>query len=165
MGSSAGGHLVACLGVVECEENGVSARADCVVDVHGVHDLPAMADRDDEVGNITVEFLGGPIEEKRDLWEEASPALHVDAESAPTLLIHAPDDETVPYEQSVIMAEALMEHARPMRFMPSPGTGHGFVYSPENAWTQRVWPVAVAWLDEHLLDSIPAGAPADWTKE
>jgi dipeptidyl aminopeptidase/acylaminoacyl peptidase len=85
----------------------------------------------------------------------------VDADTAPTLLIHDPGDETVPYDQSVILADALMAAARPMRFLPSPGSGHGFVYNPQNAWAQRVWPVAVAWLDDHLLDAPSLGRLAD----
>jgi acetyl esterase/lipase len=160
MGSSAGGHLVACLGVMEAVEEGISAKANCVVDVHGVHDLVALSEGN-EVKQSREAFLGGPIDERRETWIEASPALHVDADSAPTLLIHDPGDETVPYAQSLILARALMEAARPVRFLPSPGSGHGFVYNPQNAWTQRVWPVAVAWLDGHLLGISSAGLAAE----
>ena len=156
MGSSAGGHLVACLGVMEDEEHAVSSKANCVVDVHGVHDLIALAGTD-AVKESREAFMGGPLSEKRDLWEEASPALHVDPSSAPTLLVHDPEDETVPYDQSLILANALMAAARPVQFLPSSGSGHGFVYNPQNQWTQRVWPVAVAWLDHHLLGTTSTG--------
>ena len=150
MGSSAGGHLVACLGIFDQEGNAVSARVNCVVDVHGVHDFISLA-KSDGVKKSREAFLGGPISEKRDSWIQASPALHVDDDSAPMLLVHDPQDETVPYDQSLILANALMQAGRPMRFLPSPGSGHGFVYNPQNHWTQQVWPVAVAWLDHHLL--------------
>jgi dipeptidyl aminopeptidase/acylaminoacyl peptidase len=80
-----------------------------------------------------------------------SPARHVDHRTAPALLVHDPDDMTVPYDQSLLFAARLMEAARPVRFLPSPGSGHGFVYNPRNEWTARVWPVAVAWFGEHLL--------------
>ncbi|MBT7302770.1 MAG: prolyl oligopeptidase family serine peptidase, partial [Victivallales bacterium] len=90
---------------------------------------------------------------RRDLWIGASPALHADASSAPMLVVHDPDDSTVPYDQSLLLANALMAAGRPLRFLPSPGSGHGFVYNPGNTWTQNVWPLAVAWLDDHLLDA------------
>ena len=158
MGSSAGGHLVACLGVLDQEGSTVSARVNCVVDVHGVHDFVTLAKSDGVKGSREA-FLGGPITEKRDLWIEASPALHVDDHSAPMLLVHDPKDETVPYDQSLILANALMGAGRPMQFLPSPGSGHGFVYNPQNEWTQQLWPVAVAWLDHHLVGTTSTDLP------
>lgn len=156
MGSSAGGHLVACLGVMEDAQHATSSRANCVVDVHGAHELPEMPYENEPIMRTTEDFLGCPLAEGRDLWEKASPARYVDANSAPTLLIHDPQDPTVPYNQSLIFANALMAAARPVQFLPSPGSGHGFVYNPQNEWTQHVWPVAVAWLDHHLLNTTSA---------
>jgi len=151
IGSSAGGHLAACLGVFEEMENTISARVNCVVDVHGVHDFISAVGNSNEVKEHWEAFIGGPFSEKRDLWLAASPALHVDSSSAPMLLVHDPKDETVPYEQSLILANALIKAGRPMQFLPSPGSAHGFVYNPQNSWTQQVWPVALAWLDHYLL--------------
>jgi acetyl esterase/lipase len=153
MGSSAGGHLVACLGVMENEEKGTSAKANCVVDVHGVHDFVSIWEETGELNPYWVKFLGGPISEKKEEWIAASPALHVTENSAPMLLVHDPDDPTVPSKQSHLMVNALMEAGCPVQFLPTPGSGHGFVYSPENEWTPQVWPSAVAWLDHHLLDA------------
>ena len=155
VGSSAGGHLVACLGVLD-DGDTTSAKVNCVVDIHGVHDFVSMA-QDGEVRENWELFLGGPISEERDLWIEASPALHVDESSAPMLLVHDPQDKTVPYSQSLILANALIKNNRPMRFLPSPGSGHGFVYNPQDIWTQKVWPSAVAWLDHHLLGTTLTG--------
>lgn len=151
MGSSAGGHLAACLGVLDTGGDTASAKVNCVVDIHGVHDFVSIAQDRGEAHKCCESFLGGPISEKRDLWIEASPALHVDASSAPMLLVHDPQDMSVPYSQSLILANALIKNNRPMQFLPSPGSGHGFVYDPQNIWTQHVWPIAVAWLDHYLL--------------
>ena len=153
-GSSAGGHLVACLGVrdtredVEPDLQGFSSRAQCVVDVHGVHDLAAMKGHRTETS--LVRFLGGTLEEKPEAWRDASPIHFVSSADAPFLLIHDPKDPTVPYDQSVRMAGALMQAGCPVEFQPSLGSGHGFVYDPEKPWTRRVWPVACAWLDRWL---------------
>lgn len=151
VGSSAGGHLVACLGVRD-DEDPISARADCVVDIHGIHDFIPIGESGTSPIAQSTAFLAGSMEEKPDIWAEASPARHVDADTAPMLLLHDPDDPLVPYEQSIILANALMRSGRPMQFLPTPGSGHGFVYNPENAWTQRVWPTVVNWLNQHLLD-------------
>ncbi len=153
MGSSAGGHLAACLGVLDDAGEPGSARVNCVVDVHGVHDFVAHQAGGGKIAEYMEAFIGGPVSEKRALWIEASPALHVDQNSAPMLLMHDPHDDTVPYEQSLLLAKALMEAGRPMQFLPTPGSGHGFVYNPQKTWTQKVWPNAMAWFDRHLLDS------------
>ncbi|NQT91160.1 MAG: alpha/beta hydrolase [Lentisphaerae bacterium] len=151
LGSSSGGHLAACLGVLNNEGSPVSARVNCVVDVHGVHDLVSPTEDKGLVYEKWEAFIGGPISETRDLWIKASPAFHVDQDSAPMLLVHDPHDETVPYDQSLLLARALMSAGRPLQFLPTPGSGHGFIYDPQNTWTQRVWPIAMAWLDQHLL--------------
>jgi len=134
-----------------------SAKVNCVVDIHGVHDFVSMAQDCGGAPESWELFLGGPISEKKDFWIEASPALHVDESSAPMLLVHDPQDKTVPYSQSLILANALIKNNRPMRFLPSPGSGHGFVYNPQDIWTQKVWPSAVAWLDHHLLGTTLTG--------
>lgn len=155
VGSSAGGHLVACLGVRDTRDDsdpelqGVSSKANCVVDVHGVHDLPALID-EKKLVETSIKLIGGPITEKQAAWEDASPLRFVDGNSAPMMIVHDPGDPTVPYSQSVKFATALMNAARPVHFIPAPGAGHGFVYGPQNPWTQRIWPDVVAWLTRHL---------------
>ncbi len=150
-GSSAGGHLAACLGVFEEAEGAVSSRVNCVVDIHGVHDFIAHLGDGDRINENWEMFLGGPVAEKREQWIAASPALHVDACSAPMLLVHDPEDPVVPFVQSRLLANALERTSRPVRLFASPRSGHGFVYSPRDSWTQKVWPMAMAWLDRHLL--------------
>ena len=153
-GSSAGGHLVACLAVrdtlSDCEPSlsGFSSRAQCVVDIHGIHDFLSLDSN--SIIKAKLEFLGGSLEEKTAVWQDASPSTFVDAHTAPVMLAHAPDDPTVPYEQSVIFAAALMKANRPFEFLPTPGSGHGFVYNPENPCTKRIWPRTVNWLSTWL---------------
>lgn len=150
VGSSAGGHLVACLGVLNTEIGGTSTKVECVVDVHGVHDFPALLDADGVINENWQAFLGGSYSERKTEWIQASPALHVDETSAAMLIVHDPDDELVPYEQSRLLADALVKAGRPVQFLPSPGSGHGFFYNPENPWAQRAWPVVVTWLGQQI---------------
>ncbi len=152
-GSSAGGHLAACLGVLEEADESVSSRVNCVVDIHGVHNFIALQ----EIKEHWQAFLGGPVSAKSEAWVQASPALHVDGNSAPMLLAHDPGDDVVPCSQSHILAEALMKAGRGVEFMPSPGSGHGYIYDPGNSWTRKVWPVAVSWLNDHLTGAAAIG--------
>ncbi|MBL4869267.1 MAG: alpha/beta hydrolase [Pseudomonadales bacterium] len=151
IGSSAGGHLVACLGVFGQEHDGVSAKVNCVVDVHGVHDFVYLENNYEKTKNKRAHFLGGTIEEIEEVYVQASPALHVDKNSSPMYIVHDPFDETVPYDQSLILANALMKNERPVTFIPSPNSGHGFFYNPQNDWTQKLWPSVMQWLDNQLL--------------
>ncbi len=152
-GSSAGGHLVACLGVRETRAasgdglDGFSSRVSCVIDIHGVHHFPSMGGTGWEP---SVALLGGGPDECPDAWRDASPIEFVDQQSAAILLVHDPGDPVVPYEQSVAFAAALMRAGRPVEMLPVPGAGHGFTYGPQNAVQQQVWPVALAWLARHL---------------
>jgi len=154
-GSSAGGHLVACLGVRETRDLVVddlaeySSQVQCVVDYHGIHDFPGLPDWK-IAGEACLALFGGSLAERAELWEDASPRRFVNGTAAPMLLIHDPDDQVVPYQQSVEFATALMNAGRPIEFMPVPGAGHGFGYNPENFMQRRTWPVALNWLHRWL---------------
>jgi acetyl esterase/lipase len=157
IGSSAGGHLVACLGVRDtlgdAPSGAHSSRVACVVDIHGVHDLPRMGASQGTARGACEKLAGGPYTERPEVWRDASPIGFVGKDAAPMLFAHDPDDPTVPYDQSTIMAEALMKAHRPVLFLPTPGSRHGYFYNPSNPHTQRVWPSVVAWLDEWLRAS------------
>jgi acetyl esterase/lipase len=149
-GSSAGGHLSACLGTMEADVDGISARVNAVVDVHGVHDLPALLQDYGQIQECTEEFLGGSIGEKKGAAAAASPALYVDSETSPMLVTHDPGEETVPFVQSRRFVDCLVGAGRPVQFMPTPGSGHGFVYSPTTWWTGQVMEAAFPFLALHL---------------
>ena len=155
VGSSAGGHLVACLGVRDTRDNSIeelkdfSSRVQCVVDVHGIHDMPSLVGTSLE-NQCIVGFLGDSFKNISPVWEDASPIRFISDLTAPMLIIHDPHDTVVPYDDSVKFATALTRAYRPIEFMPVPHAGHGFVYNPQKEWTQKVWPVAVAWLKRFL---------------
>ncbi len=157
-GSSAGGHLAACLGVLDDSgPNNISSKVNCVVDIHGVHDFVVLAG--EPLSDTLEKFIGGTFAEKPELWKKASPALHVNNNSAPMLIVHDPHDELVPYNQSIRLANALIKAERPMQFLPTHGSGHGFVYDSQDRWEQQVWPIALDWLDSHLVGHVAKGIP------
>lgn len=157
VGSSAGGYLAACLGV---DHPAAAGRADDgsaalprglrgVVDIHGLHDLPPLADT--AVGETCARFLGGTLAERPGMWNEASPMRYVDRGEAAFVLFHDPGDPLAPFDQSARFAEALRRAGRSVRLIATPGTGHGFIYNPDNPWSRRVWPVARRWLARRLM--------------
>ena len=86
---------------------------------------------------------GHPISD-RDLLDQLSPLLRVDALTAPLLLIHGGNDTNVPVGESEQMAEALRERGRTVRYLTFPDDGH------EIAKRENRAAVAVAvrdWLD------------------
>lgn len=112
-GSSAGGHLVACLGTMDTLDNsdpalaGFSSRVNCVVDHCGPVDLT-----EDMVGKVAQgvwcnemirDLLGG----KPELARSASPLFHITAKTSPFLIFHGRKDDIVPVEQSERMITEL----------------------------------------------------------
>lgn len=86
---------------------------------------------------IFTEMLNTKDEERiRELFDEVSPHMkekikrlapvnHAENLYARTLLIHGKGDVTVPFEQSEMMYDALLEHGRDAEFIDIEGFGHG----------------------------------------
>jgi acetyl esterase/lipase len=93
-----------------------------------------------------------PITDEKKLREisaKVSPITHVNAESAPTLLIHGDKDDLVPLQQSEIMLEKLKKAGVPAELIVRKGVGHG-------------WPtllndmvLCADWFDKHLANERP----------
>ncbi|MBV1688757.1 alpha/beta hydrolase fold domain-containing protein [Novosphingobium sp. G106] len=129
MGDSAGGHLVAQLGVTNGEapsEGNLgknlrqTSRVQCVIDMFGPVDLPNMA-----LKSIVESLLGGTMSAKADVARDASPISHIDAKDPPFLIIHGTKDPLVPYQQSVAFEAALSKAGVPVLFQTVEGGGHG----------------------------------------
>jgi len=139
MGQSAGGHLVSFVGVKHKAENGVAA----VVSFYGEHDLVSRTRpqtdcaigghiRNTEVLQACLSdglkaFLG--ITEVNSataqLIHDASPITYVNKDMPPYLLIHGTKDLHVPYEQSVLMCDAMKKVGAQCEIITVEGGGHG----------------------------------------
>lgn len=114
VGSSAGGHLAALVGVSNgvgaLEGNvgghsGTSSAVQAVVSFFGASNLVTILAQSTEPGVRFREpalrlLLGGLPEEKPALARLASPVAHLDAKDPPVLLIHGDADPQMPFEQS-----------------------------------------------------------------
>lgn len=85
------------------------------------------------------------------------PVRNVTADYPPTILLHGDADDDVPYEQSVLMQQALVAAGTEHAFVTLPGAGHGFDWQTEDPQVQRAFERVLAFLDRHL--SVPSSAP------
>ncbi len=136
-GSSAGGHLVAFLGVSgdrpEFEGKGgypgVSSRVQAVADFCGPADMAggslgiqgATGEKD---APAPLGLAGAPFREKPEVWKEMSPLTHVSSKAAPFLIVHGDHDKTVPILHSQHLEAALKQAGVPVEFLVVKGGGH-----------------------------------------
>ncbi|MEM9018311.1 MAG: alpha/beta hydrolase [Verrucomicrobiota bacterium] len=143
-GSSAGGHLVAMLGVsheVEGLEGQIgdhletSSEVSCVVNFFGPSELLTM---DDHPGRMThnapdspeSKLVGGPIQKNKEKAENASPITWVSSDDEPSLIVHGTEDQLVPYPQSVDLEAALEKEGVKTILLTVDGGGHGQGFGP-----------------------------------
>jgi acetyl esterase/lipase len=145
VGDSAGGHLVAMLGTSGGvkdlegdlgEHKDQSSKVQCVVDLFGPSDLPAMKDypsslNHDAASSPEGKLVGGRVSDKKDVAVAASPVTYVSADDPPFLIIHGNKDMVVPYNQSERLSEALKKAKVECYFVPVDGAGHGGFRNPE----------------------------------
>ncbi len=140
-GASAGGHLVALLGVTgsgkELQGNGAkvaqSSRVQCVVDLFGPSNLLTMAKQSgpdskidhDSPTSPEARLIGGPVQEHKEKAARASPVTYVNKDAAPFLIIHGDKDPVVPFGQSEELAEALRKAGVEVTLKKIEGAGHG----------------------------------------
>lgn len=143
-GSSAGGHLVAMLGVsqgVEGLEGEVgshldqSSRVNCVVDFFGPTELLTMADHPSTIphndpGSPESKLIGGALQEHPEKAKSASPIEHVSADDAPMLIVHGDKDPLVPFPQSVDFEKRLEAAGVPAILVKVEGGEHGKGFGP-----------------------------------
>jgi len=134
-GGSAGGHLVSMLGtsgdVAELEGSlgvtGVSSRVNCVVDYCGPSDflrLSPDSPKLNKLGEPVYKLLGGPIDEKRDVATQASPANYVSKDDPPFLIVHGTVDLLVPIDQASSFHQRQLDAGMNSTFIKMEGAGH-----------------------------------------
>ena len=139
-GASAGGHLVALLGVagdVKEWEKGdnldQSSRVQAVVDWFGPSDLLTMGVQalpeskidHDSASSPESRLVGGPVQENKAAAKTASPVTYVSAGDAPILLMHGDRDNVVPPKQSEELHDALKKAGVETSLTIIPKAGHG----------------------------------------
>lgn len=128
MGASAGGHLVSLVGTADSgtwdvgEYLDQSSRVQAVISLAGVMDLSQTFPNADGNDIETMKQIG--FNESNML--EASPITHVTPDDPPFLLIHGDHDELVPYQQSQLMYDRLVQVNVPAQLVIVTNASHSF---------------------------------------
>lgn len=94
-------------------------------------------------------LLGGPLEEKRDLYLDRSPITHVEHIQAPVLIGAAKGDSRSPFEPIQHFVEKLQTKHHPHRFMTQDDMGHASVDSSQS-FQEMLWNNMLNFLEEYL---------------
>jgi acetyl esterase/lipase len=156
-GDSAGGHLVALLGVtggvkeLEGGEGNLdqSSRVQAVVDWYGPTDFATIGPGLSNPHSPVSKLIGGPPPENKEKAARASPITYVGKDAAPMLIMHGDKDNLVPISQSEELAAALKKAGVEVTFQVVKGNGHGGpdFLNPENR--KRI----VDFFDKHLRET------------
>lgn len=169
-GASAGGHLVALLGltggVKELEGSlgeftTLSSRVTCVVNVCGPTDMatvliPGATTDDPAVSGL----LGGPVKDHLDLAKAASPLTYVTASAVPIMTIHGTKDMRVNFTNAEKLDAALKRAGTTSLLIPVTDAGHGVPFGPElNGRVQQFWAMYLRGMKSDIATT-PIQAPA-----
>lgn len=158
MGNSSGGWTAAMAGVTsnhdridgEAPVDGVSSAVQAVVAFFPPVDFLAMDAqtgeqratygmagdpliRHDDPASPESLLVGGPIQERPEQAEAASPVRFVDGAEPPTAIFHGTLDPLLPPGQSRVLYEALRDAGAPVSFSLVAGSGHEVVPPPPDA--------------------------------
>jgi acetyl esterase/lipase len=129
IGSSAGGHLVSLLGTSD-ESAGwdVGEYLDQSSRVQAVVAMAPVTDLSRNFPNVDIETMKRVGFGEHNV-AQASPITYVTADDPPFLLIHGERDTLVPYEQSQLMYDRLVQTNIPAQLVIVKNAGHSFVAS------------------------------------
>ena len=139
IGSSAGGHLAAQVGVTDGQSqlegsvggNGkVSSGIQGIVSLYGASNLTTILNQSTPHGlSVRVPaleaFIGGQPEDLVKETQLASPVFHVDKTDPPLLMIHGDQDPQMPINQSIELLGKYNELNLDVTFIPIHGAKHG----------------------------------------
>lgn len=160
LGGSSGGHLALTLGHKQADGDPASgdpllresANVQCVV----ARAAPSNFLIDDQTSYAFLRCRppaeGDKTSTEYQIHRDASPITYVTADSPPTFLMHGDQDDTVAYNQSVVMLEALQNAGVTSDLLTVPGGGHGARFGGADEPVPDYVGRAVGWLDEHLKD-------------
>ena len=106
-------------------------------DFRRMNDYPSVIDHDAPTSPESV-VVGGPIQDPRyrDKVNAYNPMMYVDASrrAPPFLIMHGDRDALVPFNQSVLLYEALRDAGQDVSFYKVAGAGTATDSSPHQRW-------------------------------
>ena len=130
-GDSAGGHLVALLGLADASAGfdssggyaNQSSQIQAVVDMFGPADLTVTFEKDK---SPLLEHVFGTTDHKSQIVRQASPVTYVSSDDPPFLIFHGEKDNQVLLDQSQALYERLVSADVPATMVIVKNCGHGF---------------------------------------
>jgi acetyl esterase/lipase len=120
VGSGAGGHLAALVGLAGPAETRVAAVCAVAAPTH----LTSLGPAYDRPSSPASLLVGGPLAEFREAAQRASPLSYISADDPPCLVIHGDRDESIPIAQSVSLDAGLRAAGVDSTLVVLEGTGH-----------------------------------------
>lgn len=165
-GSSAGGHLVALLGLTGQEKQfdkgdhlDQSSAVQAVCDWFGPTDLLEF----DKTGgqsmrSILTQLLGVEPQQNPDKTAEASPLTYVTKAKTipPFLIMHGDADKVVPFSQSELLYAALKKAGSDVQLYCAKGAGHGNLFTDDSNKTE-IQSLVVSFFDAKLKEKPAMG--------
>ena len=150
MGFSAGGHLAAWAGTQFAKPAGANPGLVPVRPAFLVLCYPVISFRDSIMHAGSRQNLLGASPSAEQVRQYSNEA-QVTAQTPPTFLVHAQDDNLVPVQNSLVFYQACLRHHVPAELHLYPKGGHGFGLhnkTTKDDWTERLrnWLDANGWL-------------------
>jgi acetyl esterase/lipase len=159
VGSSAGGHLIALLSTIGPEDSlGVTqelslrdTRPAATVCYNPITNFTATWEgRGKSHNEMYKDLFNGTLEEKRALYELASPALRLTGKEPPFLFIQGTEDKLTPKHIPEDMIKRLKKVGVSAQLLMFEGMAHGFGYTPRHPEQIRAMVESAKYLDKHL---------------
>ena len=157
-GASAGGHLVALMGLTHDEKafetpehSPYSSRVQAVCNWYGPTDFLRMNDFEGRIDHDAADspesrLIGGPIQENEEKVAAANPITYVSKNDPPMLIVHGENDLSVPYNQSELLYAAMKKAGLDVALHKVANAGHGF----RNPTRDSVVSLSARFLEKHL---------------
>jgi acetyl esterase/lipase len=145
-GDSSGGHTASLVGTTNdiakfegVGYNDQSSKVQAVVDFYGPTDFLRMNDFPSDIDHNAANspesrLIGGPIQENPEKAQEANPINYITSDDAPFLIMHGDQDRLMPYNQSVLLYNALKAADHEVTMYKVEGAGHGIGFSQPNIY-------------------------------
>jgi len=156
-GTSAGGHLVALLGVTDGSEGfegdggfgQYSSRVQAVVDMFGPTTLPMLHESNQ---GILLNIVFGVQNSTDEMLVLGSPTHWASPDDPPTLMLHGDQDDLVPLEQSEIFLDTLTAAGVDAELVVVKNGGHVFAPTggPISPTESEIGRIVADFFDEHL---------------
>jgi acetyl esterase/lipase len=153
-GGSAGGNLVGMVALAWDDPFftptvialGLDASVQAAVPIFAVFDMTAMSHPGDKGENP---YIGGKIEDRREMFEKASPIYYLDRAGIPPMMLVCGDKDGL-YPQSQRVVDILRAKGVPYEFYSAPGRGHAFTNWHWQADAQKAYSAIADWLDRQF---------------